>query len=175
MTEMRPHLLLAAALLALCAIAGCRDAGGEGRYFELSGHLFSFNYRISTAVYIITLNPVRPMEEGQTVVATLENPAGGEPIVVRQKVWPKLSHVTVESPPLQCVLKDRPYAVSLVVEDASGKALQTIETTVTSTLDQSVLPDRPLVLGSVYERNPELGPDGRLIGGKPKADACPKS
>lgn len=168
-------VLLVAPVLALGLAGGCRDTGSEGKYFELAGHIFTFNYRVSTAVYTITLNPVRPMEPGQVVVATLENPAGGEPIVVEQKVWPNLSHVTIESSPLQCVVKDRPYAVSLVVRDSSGKAVQTIETTVTSTLDQSVLPDRPLVIGPVYERNPDLKADGRLAEGQKGADACPQT
>lgn len=165
---------LFSAALCMAAVAGCRDSGGEGKYFELAGHMFEFNYRVATATYVIALNPVRPMETDQTIVATLENPAGGDPIVVRQKVWPKLSHVTIESPPLQCVVKDRPYAVSMVVQDASGKALQTIETTITSTLDQSILPERALVVGPVYERNPDLKADGTLIDKSLKSDACPK-
>lgn len=160
------------ALLGALALAGCRDTGGEGGYFEISGKLFSFNYRVATAVYIITLRPLQPMQEGQVAVATLENPAGGEPIVVEQKVWPKLDKVTIESPPLECVVKDRPYAVSIVIRGAKGETLQTFETTVTSGLDQSVLPDRPLVIGPVYELNPELLPNGRLREGK--KEACPK-
>lgn len=165
--------LCAATLLVAAALAGCRDTGGAGDYFEISGKLFSFNYRVATAVYIVTLRPLQPMQQGQVVVATFENPAGGEPIVVEQKVWPNLDKVTIESPPLECVVKDRPYAASLVVRDETGADLQKLETTITSDLDQSILPDRPLVIGPVYELNPDLAehPDGRL----PEGDGskCP--
>ena len=161
------------ALLAATALGGCRDEGGEGQYFALSGKLFEFNYRLATATYVVTLNPLQPMDGTQTAVGTFENPAGGDPIVVRQKVWPKLTHVTLESPPLTCVVKGKPYAVAIAIEGADGKVVQKLETTITSTLDQSVLPDRPLVVGPVYELNKDLAghPDGRLPN-EPKPE-CP--
>ena len=129
----RPAREILAPLLLLAAVlCGCRDTGGPGDYFEISGRLFSFNYRVATAVYVVTLRLLRPMRQGQMVVATFENPAGGAPIVVEQKVWPNLDKVTIESPPLECVVKDRPYVVSLVVRNDTGEALQKLETTVTS-------------------------------------------
>jgi hypothetical protein len=79
----------------------------------------------------------------------------------------------VESPPLTCVVKDKPYAVSISIEDPDGSVVQTLDTTITSSLDQTVLPDKPLVTGPIYELNDELAghPDGRLPGA-PKPD-CP--
>ena len=164
---------MAAALIAAAALAGCRDEGGEGEYFRISGNIFEFNYRLARATYVVTLNPLQPMDGTQTVVGTFEDPAGGQPIVVRQKVWPKLTHVTLESPALTCVVKGKPYAVSIAVEAAGGKIVQKLDTIITSTLDQSILPDRPLVVGPVYELNKDLAghPDGRLPN-EPKPD-CP--
>ena len=158
-------------LLAGFALVSCRDAGPEGELFAISGKLFVFNYRVATAVYLVTLNPLQPPEDGLTAVGTFEDPAGGEPIVVRQRVWPKLGKVTLESPPLRCVAKGRPYAVSIVIEDISGAPRQRIETTMTSSEDQSRLPDRPLVTGPFYTPNPELAgrPDGQIDG----TDGCP--
>ena len=45
-----------------------------------------------------------------------------------------------------------------------GAVRQTIETEMASTEDQTILPDRPLVVGSLYTPNPELEghPDGKL-------------
>ena len=165
----RIALMLAAGL----ALAACRDTGEDGEHFRIAGKLFVFNYRVATATYLVNIVPVRPPREGETAIATFENPAGGEPIVVRQKIWPRLEKTTIESPPLTCVVKDRPYAVSIRIEDADGTVLQTIETTMTSSEDQTILPDRPLVVGPVYTPNPELAgrPDGKL----PSIDAprCP--
>jgi hypothetical protein len=50
--------------------------------------------------------------------------------------------------------------------------MQTIETTMTSSEDQVLLPDRPLVLGPAYTPNPDLAgrPDGKLPG---DVEPCP--
>ena len=162
-------------LLAAVALGACRDEGGKGEYFAISGKLFEFNYRLAIATYVITLNPMQPMDGRQVAVVSFENPAGGEPLVVRQKIWPKMSHITLTSPALTCVVKDKPYAVSIRIEDASGTLLQSFETTLTSSLDQSILPDRPLVVGPVYELNKDMvgHVDGKLPG-EPKPD-CSKA
>ncbi len=164
--------LAAVSLIVLVALGACRESGGEGDYYEISGKLFVFNYRVATATYLVTLKPLQPPREDETVVATFEDPAGGEPIVVRQKIWPKLEKTAIESPPLRCVAKDRPYAVSIVIEGADGSTRQTIKTTMVSSEDQALLPDAPLVVGPVYTPNPELAghPDGKL---PDAAQACP--
>lgn len=166
----RKFLRSAAALagLALLALAGCRDSGGEGEHFELSGRLFVFNYRVATVRYMVTLRPLKPAGEGEVAVASFENPAGGQAIAVRQKIWPLSEKVTIESPPLECVVKDRPYKVSIVIEGAKGEQMQLIETTMVSSQDQSMVPDKPLVVGPFYDPNPEVKghPDGRLPQGR---------
>lgn len=170
----RTIISLAAALLAgLLALAGCRDSGGEGEWFAVKGKLFEFNYRLGIATYVITLDALRPFGEGYVAVVHFEDPAGGEPLELRQQLWPKLRHQTLTSPPLSCVVRDRPYAVDIRIEDPQGALLQQLAVTMTSNLDQSILPDRPLVIGPVYELNPDMAghPDGKLDGGE-SAD-CP--
>lgn len=159
---------IALSALALMGLAGCRDGGAESEHFELSGRLFVFNYRVATVRYMVTLRPLKPVGEGEVAVVNFENPAGGEAIAVRQKIWPQSDKVTIESPPLECVAKDRPYKVSIVIEGAKGEAMQVIGTTMVSSQDQSVLPDKPLVAGPFYDLNPELKghPDGHLPGGR---------
>lgn len=161
-------LILSAGLL----LGGCRDSG-DGDFFAVSGRLFEFNYRLGIATYVVTLKPLRPMASDQTAVVDFENPAGGPPLVVTQKIWPKLQHQTLTSPPLTCVVKDKPYAVSIRIEDAKGTVLQTLKTTLVSDQDQTILPDKPLVTGPIYELNPEMAGhgDGKLPGA-PKPN-CP--
>lgn len=153
--------------VAMLALGACRDSGAEGEFFRLDGKLFVFNYRVATATYLVNLVALQPTPEGETAVAIFEDPAGGEPIVVRKKIWPKLAKTTIESPPLHCIVKDRPYAVSIRIEGADGAQKQLIETTMTSSEDQTLLPDAPLVVGPVYTPNPVLAgrPDGKLPGG----------
>jgi len=167
----RPILVLA--LMSALGVSACRESGGEGEYFAIDGKIFVFNYRVATATYLINIAPVQPVDEGQTAVASFEDPAGGDAIVVRQKIWPKMPKTTIESPPLRCVVKDRPYKVSIRIEGPDGALRQTIETTMASSEDQSILPDRPLVVGPLYTPNPELAghPDGKLP--YPDQPPCP--
>ena len=167
--------LLLVLLAGILALTACRETGGQGEYFEITGKLFVFNYRVARATYLVVLMPLQPMREGETAVATFENPAGGEPIVVRQKIWPQLEKTSIESPPLRCIVKDKPYAVTIRIEGADGTVMQTIETTMASSQDQDVLPDRPLVVGPFYTPNPDLAghPDGKLPGAA--AEPCPSA
>ncbi|MDQ2705588.1 MAG: hypothetical protein M3Y43_10510, partial [Pseudomonadota bacterium] len=103
-------------VLVLLGVSACRDSGGEGEYFAVEGKIFVFNYREAKATYLINIVPVRSIEDELAAVASFENPAGGEPLVVRQKIWSKTAKTTIESPPLRCVVKDRPYRVSIRIE-----------------------------------------------------------
>jgi len=169
-------ILACIALATAVALGACRDTGkeGEGKLFEISGKLFVFNYRLARATYVVTLRPLQPMGEGQVAVASFQNPAGGAPFVIEQKVWPKLDKVSLESPALTCVVKDKPYAIAISIKGSDGAVLQKIDTTLMSTEDQSILPDRPLVIDQLYTANPDLAghPDGKLPG-EPKPD-CSK-
>jgi len=166
MPDFRRVLLAAALSAAMLSLGACRDSGSDSERFKIGGRLFVFNLRVATATYLVNLEPTGPVEEGQTAVATFENPAGGAPIVVRQKIWPRLAKTTIETPPLRCVVKDRPYAVSISIEDEGGSVVQTLKTTMISSQDQSILPDAPLVVGPFYTPNPVLAghPDGKLPG-----------
>lgn len=161
-------MLRVLALLALMAFpAGCRDVP-DGGYLEISGRLFVFNYRLGMANYLVTLSKLRPLPEGAVLNSAFENPAGGEPLRKSQPVWPLNDKITVESPPIHCVVADRAYKVTLRLTDREGRELQTIETVVISNVDQSVMPDQPLVVGPLYDANPAAGssaPD----------HSCPKS
>jgi hypothetical protein len=173
--SLEKSMLLGMLAVSALALGACRESGGNEDYFALSGKFFEFNYRIAQATYVVTLKPLKPMVEGQVAVATFQNPAGGDPIVIQEKIWPKLTHVTLDSPPLTCVVKNKPYDVSIQIKDEKGVILQTLKTTITSSQDESILPDRPLVIGPVYELNPDLKghPDGKLPAApKPR---CPAS
>jgi hypothetical protein len=147
------------------ALGACRDPG-QGDYLEVSGKIFVFNYRIAQATYLLTLSKIRPLPDDSRLETTFENPAGGEPFIVQQKVWPTMAKVTVESPPIKCVKANREYKVSIRVVDARGQLLQTIERKMVSNVDQSVMPDKPLVVGPFYDPNPD-----KLA----TASACPAS
>jgi hypothetical protein len=136
-------------------LSGCRDESREG-YMRIAAQLLVFNYRISEANFVVTLAKVRAVPEGAVLVGKFENPAGGEKIIVEHKVWPKAEKISLESPALYCIKKDVHYAFEVVLRGPDGTALQEFKSTIESTLDQSALPDKPLVVGPGYEPNPDL-------------------
>ncbi|OJT99215.1 MAG: hypothetical protein BGN83_08375 [Rhizobium sp. 63-7] len=147
--------LRCAGLAALALLAACQRESEDGPT-EISGKLFVFNYRVATATYMITLQRKAPLPENGVVEAEYENPRGGAPLTTRSKIFPFWEKIVLESPPLHCVVKDRRYAVKIRILDSDSKLLQSLETTVVSNLDQSILPAKPLVIGPIYTRNPEV-------------------
>ena len=168
---MKRKLFVCAVLAAMLLAGGCREQRADD-YVALTGKVFIFNYRIAEATYVVTLGKSKPLAEGSVAVATFENPAGGEPLIVRQKISPKAAKIVLESPPLSCVRKGRAYGISISIADAGGQVLQHMETTLTSSLDQDVLPDKPLVVGPVYTPNPELA--GNPGGKTGETKNCPQ-
>ncbi|WP_249406373.1 hypothetical protein [Rhizobium sp. CFBP 13726] len=136
-------------------VTGCQRPS-EGVYFELSGRIFVFNYRVATANYLVTLRKVSATPKESRARAEFENPRGGPPLVTEERVLDVDDALTLASPFVQCVRKDRPYRVTITLTGTSGEVLQVIETTVTSDVDQSVIPAAPLVVGPVYSPNPDV-------------------
>ncbi|PZM16956.1 hypothetical protein [Rhizobium tubonense] len=168
---MKARMITTITLAATLALAGCQRQADDGPT-ELSGRLFVFNYRVSAASYMIVLKKKAPIPEGSFAVAEFENPMGGDPIIVKEKIFPFWDKITLESPDIHCVRKDRPYSVSITLVDASGKTIQTIKTQVKSDLDQSVLAAKPLVVGPVYTKNPDVFKSDGTADFSPDA-ACP--
>jgi len=136
-------------------MAACDDQGKP--YVEIEGGGFIFNYRIAEAFYGVSLRPMRRLEPGTVLEVVFENPAGGEPYVVRETVNAARLSYMLRTPGLRGVEKDRPYRVEVrVLAPRDGRLLATYQTTFKSDLDQSVLPEKPLTVGPGYTPNPEL-------------------
>jgi hypothetical protein len=156
----------------LMALAGCQREH-QDTVAEFSGHIFVFNYRVSTAKYLVTLHLLRNLPEGAMAVADFEDPQGGPALIVREPVHPAIDKVVLESPPLQCVRENRPYRIAVRLLGPGEKLLQTLEAKVVSDFDQSILPAKPIVVGPFYEQNPAVF---KADGSKDytPADDCPE-
>ena len=144
----------------LFLLSACQRETGPDP-LELTGKMFIFNYRLAYATYMVTLRRVQPMPEGSRIEVAFENPAGGAALTLERRFFPNLEKVVLESPDVTCVKKGRPYSVSIRVVGPDGDLIQELETEVTSNTDQDILPDKALVVGPAYDRNPEVFRDGR--------------
>jgi hypothetical protein len=149
------HLLFAATMLVTAALAGCLD-DDKSPYVELRGGGFQFNYRIAEATATVVLGTLRKLPANSLIEVNFENPAGGAPIVLRKPVGADDTAIDFSTPPLTGIVKDKPYQLTVRLLDKDGKELQRIEKPYKSNLDQSILPEKPLVVGPGYAPNPEL-------------------
>ena len=147
-------------ILLVLLLAACQRESGPDP-LKLTGRMFVFNYRLAYATYLVTLEQTQPLPDGSVVKAEFENPAGGAALTLERKIFPGLPRVVLESPDVTCVKKGRPYKVEIAVMGPDGSRLQALEVEVTSDVDQSVLPAKPLVVGPAYEKNPEVFKDGK--------------
>lgn len=154
-------LILIPAFAALLFAAGCQREATD--YISISGKVFIFNLRYARAFYMLTLNRLSATPDDAVVVAEFENPAGGPPLVKEQKVFPKMTRIDLQSPDIDCVVTGKPYKIRIMLKSAEGDTLQTIETTLNSTLDSTMLPAGALVEGPAYAKTKDAYyPDGSI-------------
>jgi hypothetical protein len=146
--------IIGALVLSAAVIAGCQRE--MAKMVEVTGHIFVFNYRVASATYLVTLRKTAPIPEGAVAIAEFENPAGGEPIVLREKIFPAWEKIALQSPGVHCIRKGKAYSVHIRIVTAEGETLQELEMQLVSDVDQSILPGKPLVVGPLYTKNPEV-------------------
>lgn len=148
--------MLGLALGTVLALVGCGPADDDP-YVAFDGGGFVFNYRIAEAFYGFNLKPMRALSPGTVLEASLEDPAGGAPIMIAQTVAGPQLRYTFRTGALTGIRAKRPYTVEVRVREAgSGKVLATYRKSFESELDQADLPSKPLVVGPGYAPNPEI-------------------
>lgn len=155
--------LFAAVTIALLVLAtGCQRED-EANYIAVQGKIFIFNIRLARAYYTLNLNRLAATPDNAVVTAEFENPAGGPALVREQKVFANMTRIDLQSPDVNCVVAGKPYKIHITLRDEGGKVLQTLDTTLTSTLDQTVMPAQSLVVGAAYDKNPgAFDKDGKI-------------
>ncbi len=151
------NLGLATVLASAVALAACSQQSET--YMDLAGGGFIFNYRIAEAYAGVVLVPRKPLPADATIQVTMENPAGGQPLVMKQSTPPGTGRIELTTEPLKGIKADTDYAVHIRLVAADGTDLQVIDKKFRSQLDESVLPSAPLTIGPGYTPNPQLDAD----------------
>lgn len=132
-------------------LAACRDDNSP--YIEFAGGGFVFNYRIADHYYGFVAQVKKPLPQGGKLEAQFEVPSGGLETVTADVREGQLQYM-FRSSNLRGIVKDHPYQVALVVRDRAGAQLARYERRFQSDIDDSSLPDAPLVVGPGYQKAP---------------------
>ncbi|EKF44101.1 hypothetical protein NA8A_00125 [Nitratireductor indicus C115] len=155
--------------LALCVVLFAigwytRDNPANAPYLKILGGGFMFNYREGEVFYGFTALVVRPLASGSIIEASFENPAGGAPLVVAERVSTMTNRYALRTPPLRGVEAKKPYHVAIKVYDREKKALLWAEEhSYSSQISDTVVPEKPLTIGPGYHLNPD-NPENRRPG-----------
>ncbi len=160
--------MLAAGLFAVGFLT--REDISEQPYLKIAGSGFIFNYRVADAYYGFTALVQKPVKNYSTIEARFEDPSGGPPYVVTQRMRPRSHRYGLRSPPLRGIEAGRPYHVSVrLLQNGDGAVLFHDDFTVVSRMSDRIVPPEPLTIGPGYTRNPRLphgwtapASDGRL-------------
>lgn len=150
-------------LMSLLLLAGLFAAGwvtridpDEGPLIRVMGGSFIFNYRLADVTYGFTAVVSRPLESGSVIEAAFEDPSGGSPLLVRERVSPMTNRYVFQSPPVRGVEAGRPYRIDLKVFDRLGESvIWTGSLEISSDISDAVMPDAPLTVGPGYHRPPK--------------------
>ncbi len=153
-------ILAACALLAPLFAIGwvTRESPDEVPYLRILGGGFIFNYRVSDVYYGFTALVQRPLPTGTLVEAEFDDPAGGSPLVVRQRMGgPGMERFSMRSPPVRGVEAGKPYHVEIrIIDREERRLLWSHGMDFSSQIGDEAVPAAPLTIGPGYARNPDL-------------------
>jgi len=150
------------AALALCMVLFAvgwftREDPADAPYLKILGGGFMFNYREAEIFYGFTAQVVRPLASGSIIEARFDDPAGGAPLVVSERVSTMTDRYALRTPPVRGVEAKKPYRVEIRVYDRTKTTLLWQEEhSYASQIADTVVPEKPLTIGPGYHRNPEL-------------------
>ena len=147
---MSRRLILAFALASL--LSGCRDDASIA-YVQFVGGGFICNYRTANHYYGFVVRQKKPLPEGSRLEARFEVPGGRPEQVVEQPTRRGQLQYVFQTGDLDGIVKDHPYkAILRILDGTTGEVIASYETTFKSAVDQSTLPQSPLVIGPGYQQ-----------------------
>ena len=144
------RLKLAFALAGL--LLGCKEDASTA-YVEFAGGGFIFNYRTADHYYGFVVRQKKPLPEGSRLEARFEVPGGRPEQVVEQPSRPGQLQYVFQTGDIDGIVKNHPYRATLrILDGTTGAVIAKYKTTFKTDVDQSMLPEGPLVVGPGYQQ-----------------------
>ncbi|MCC2112711.1 MAG: hypothetical protein KDJ16_11815 [Hyphomicrobiales bacterium] len=154
-----------AAILFVAALAFVlvnREDPDAKPYLAFRGGGFVFNYRIAEVFYGFNVQIVRPVPVGTIIDAEFEDPAGGAPIKVQERIGTLSTRYSLRTPPVKGVVAGKSYRVVVRLRDRdTDNVFATYERSYASNVGDEVMPAAPLTVGPGYHRPMPSGDGSR--------------
>lgn len=132
-----------------------RNDPAEKPYVVIAGGGFIYNYRVAEVFYGFTAMIAKPVASGSILVAEFENPAGGEPLVVEERVTARTDRYGIRSPRVSGVKAGEDYEVKVSLYDRTrSELIWSDELSYAAARDDTIVPDQPLTVGPGYDQFP---------------------
>ena len=138
-------------LVVMLALPGC--GGSEAPPFiEFAGGGFVFNYRTANHFYGLVVKQIKPLPAGSKLRVSFEIPGGRQEVQEIATVPGRLQY-KFQTGDLDGIEAGHHYrAILMLLDGETGRELDRLEKTFKTDVDQSKLPERPLVAGPGYEQ-----------------------
>ena len=138
-------------LLVMLALPGC--AGNEiPPFIEFAGGGFVFNYRTANHFYGLVVKQIKPLPAGSKLRVSFEIPGGRQEVQEIATVPGRLQY-KFQTGDLDGIEAGHQYrAILTLLDGETGRELDRLEKTFKTDVDQSKLPEKPLVVGPGYEQ-----------------------
>ena len=131
-------------------LSGCGEDSAKP-YVEFAGGGFVFNYRTANHYYGFVVRQKKPLPAGSKLEARFEVPNGPEQVFEQAAREGQMQYV-FQTGDLDGIVKDHPYkAVLRIIDGATGTEIARYQKTFKTSVDQSTLPNDPLVVGPAYQ------------------------
>jgi hypothetical protein len=138
-------------LVVLLALPGCADSEAPP-FVEFAGGGFVFNYRTANHFYGFVVKQIKPLPAGSKLRVTFEIPGGKEEVQEIATIPGRLQY-KFQTGDLDGIEAGHQYrAILTLLDGKTGRELDRLEKTFATEVDQSKLPQKPLVVGPGYEQ-----------------------
>lgn len=146
----------AALLLLLPAVLAAACSSEDKPYLQVQGGGIVFNYRIAQLTYGLVVRQLRPLPDGSVIEASFDLPGSAEKYVTVTPARAGTLQYSFESKPLSGARKGDKLTIRLrLLKQEKGEEIMRLERSFTVDIDQSSLPQKPLVTGPGYEPAPQ--------------------
>lgn len=143
--------LVSLVVLGAALIPAADSSSANKPYLTVKGEGFVFNYRNADAFMLFHVVPQKPIPTDSLLEVYFEDPAGGDDILVSERVGSHIKNFGIRSPNLTEIKADQPYQVRLkLYQHGSNRFMWDHAFTIQSDISRKSMPEKSERMGPSY-------------------------